>query len=217
MNFLSKNSIIHTVDELLYHINNCEDYRNAYLVIRKASLTEYCDRLTIAKDFFAITWPALINCAIIETSKFYECNNKESVSFPNLFFGLRNKINAYEVYKNDKNLCEIIHNGVEFLNRQDVQAIRENLRIRRNMHYMHNDIQYFFDTAKLCVDIPFTFEDLELLLYGAKTSCLALYSCLTNKEWVPDIHQIHVLERSRDPHDLFNLLDRCKRDNNRTY
>ena len=212
MIFPNQNEIIHTVDELLYQINSCEDYMNAYLVVRKASLTEYCNYLTIANDFFAITWPALINCAIVEISKFYDCNNKESVSFPNLFFGLRKAMNTCEAFNENTVLCEIIQNGVEFLNRQDVQAIREKLRLRRNKHYMHNDIQYFFDSAKLSEDVPFTFVDLELLLYGAKTSCLSLFSCLTKKEWVPNIHQIRVQERPRNPQDLFNLLDMCKRD-----
>ena len=213
MNFSSREEIVHLIDEILYQLKRCEESHNAYLCIRNASLSEYGIILTKANNFFAITWQALIDNAVTEIIKVYDID-QNSFSFPTFINGYNIYIHKNGTFIIDNDLIEIISKGMEFLKRSDIEKILYNLRMRRNKHYMHNDIDYYFDLNKLREKFPFNFTDMELLIHGAKTTCLNLYSYFTHKEWQPGIHQGKLWEKPRDPQDLYHLLDLCKNNNN---
>jgi len=192
-----------TSSKYLYKIKQCEDYYNAWKALCSA-ITQYNKQLSIAGDFFSVTYHALLNSTIIELIKLYD-PHKDALSlihFLNTCTSRKDLSYAFldypEKHKLYKNICATFNSFIS-------NAPAKNLITRRDKYYMHSDKKiHHYQT--LITDAPLSFNDIEELISNAKTFCSTIYQLSTDNSWKPLLSIENTLEHTRDFSGLQTLL-----------
>ena len=196
-------------DEFLYQIKRCEDYYGAWKELTTA-ITHYNEQICIAKDFFSVTFEALLNSLMMELIKLYD-QQRDAISITKLLDTCKSVKEYAQLFDSTPDKKALYKKAIEtfdaFRNKSGKNTITT-LITRRDKYYMHNDGQqgFFFDIQALVDRHPFSFEDIEILISEAKTFSSTLYRLATNKEWEPFLHQGTRLEHIRDFTGLQALL-----------
>ena len=175
--------LINTITELLFFVKEGKEYIDARNVLNNA-LFHYKREVYIAKNFFVVAMNSLTYSAMSLLIKLYD-KHKDSVSIRKIintclstnvltFGSSSSKIKYNDIYK-------LVSDFQDYIESNDM--ILENLLIRRDKYYMHNDPKYFYDVSSLVKDAPFTFDDISNLFSKAQLICNALYEYFVGEPW----------------------------------